>query len=188
MYWNITTPATGTVLTWAQVQAQIQPGTTADETLIMDHLAEATSEAETKLGMCLLPQTITATFVASDFEAFQNYSVFPGQGRKISLPRGPLISVTSFTDANGTAVPYTNETHGNAIQLLPTSGINLQLAPFTVIYQAGFTTIPVDIQGAIRVLTATKFMYREGVSTMPANDIAKLDNFFKFRGAAPLVA
>jgi hypothetical protein len=157
----------------------------------MDLLAGCTSYAETILQCCLLPQTITATYDVRDvgchpWEPLNVYEL--GAGKGFALPRGPVISITSIIDANSVAVPYWRHTTGNLDLIVPDYPIVPAQCPLTVVYQAGYATIPADILNAIRVHTATMYMLREDVSALPANAVHKIDDYYRAVGRASLVA
>jgi hypothetical protein len=190
MQWSVTTPATGTVLTWTQLKAHLKPASTSEQPLIMDYLASATAYAETMLQCCLLPQTITAIYDHRDIGYQLNYWQLPEHyGRGLELPRGPLIGTpTSVLDATSTAVPYAIHEDGNAIRVVPSEAIGAAQLPVTIVYQAGYPVIPADILNAIRVHVATLYMVRESVTNLAANPVHKIDDFYRFRGRGSLVA
>jgi hypothetical protein len=187
MQWSVTTPPSATALTWQQLKAHIHPASTSEQPYIMDLLAGATAYAETMLQCCLLPQTLTAIFDAQDVGYPCNCNRDFRQ--RLQLPRGPIIgTVTSVTDTNGNTVAFKRHTAGNADYIEPTTAINGSIAPITVVYQAGFASIPSDILSAIRVHVATLYMVRETITNLAANPVHKIDDFYRFRGRGSLVA
>lgn len=195
MRWSVTTPPTGTVLTWDQLKYHIVPGSVQQQPLIMDYLAEATAYAEQKMECCLLSQTITAVYDPIDLRAYGPYfpSIYGGLGygshrRGMLLPRGPVQSVSSVTDANNNPVTYIWHTVGNADLIEPMQAITPTQAPITIIFLAGFSTVPADIKGMIRVHTATKYKYREDVDNLPVNMVHRMDDFYRYRGRGWFIA
>jgi hypothetical protein len=158
-----------------------------------DLLPAAYDRAETFLECALSPQTITATFDIQDVggyraEEWNNLDQWSGRLRW-ELPRGPIIgSITSVIDANGHAVSFQRHTAGNADFIIPLQPILASQCPITVVYQAGFTTIPPSILQAIRVDVATSYMVRENTSNLAANPIHKIEEFYRFKGRGTILA
>ena len=192
MRWSVTTAPTGTVLTWDQLKAHLNRPPISQQTYIMsDLLPSAVDYAETMMECALLPQTITAIYDQKDIgwysSQFNYFDLWEGK-QGWELPRGPVIGITSVTDANGNPVSYARHTVGNAEFVVPTQGISFTQTPITVVYQAGFTIIPQAIVNAIRVHVATMFMVREDVTNLPANAIHKIEDFYRYRGRGSVVA
>ncbi|HWE95751.1 MAG TPA: hypothetical protein VG269_17435 [Tepidisphaeraceae bacterium] len=157
-----------------------------------DLLPAAYDRAETFMECALSPQTITAIFDIQDVGGWRaaewNY-LDQWTGRlRWQLPRGPILSITSVTDANSNAVSYERHTAGNADFVIPLQPIIASQCPITVVYQAGFGTIPPSIIQAIRVDVATSYMVRENTSNLAANPIHKIEEFYRFKGRGTVVA
>lgn len=190
MQWDVTTPPTGSVLTWDQLRHHLH-APTSQKSLVEDYLASATAYAETMLDAVILPQTITAIYDHRDIGHFllpfhYDYLDIRESRQGMELPRGPILSITSVKDINGADVAYERHTAGNAEWVFPTSAITSSQAPIAVVYQAGFQSVPADIVNAIRVHTATMYMVREGGTNLAYNDVHKLDTFYQRRGRGVL--
>jgi uncharacterized phiE125 gp8 family phage protein len=143
-------PSTPALITWDQIAAQLRLDQTDDEDYVNDLIDACTDYAETALESSLLNRTITATFYRQD---------------TLWLPRGPIVSITSVTDANGNHPPYDLEGYGTADLLVCPQG---HVSPLTVVYVAGFgtdsTNVPAQIRQAIRVHVSTLYENRESVA------------------------
>lgn len=106
---------------------------TQEQNYLLAKQAAAVDFAETIMGCSLLTRTITAIFNQHD---------------TLFLPRGPIQSITSVADANGTisSSNYSIKGYGNAEELYITTGFK---APLTVVYQAGYGNSAADIDPAI---------------------------------------
>lgn len=156
------TRPTTPVVTWPQMSAQLKVDHT-ERDLVMDYVDAATACAERALGTSLLTRTITATFYGY-MPTMQWYDY--RTGNKLYLPYGPVSSVTSITDANGTAVTdYSLERYGHSDCVVVHQGYT---APLTVVYVAGYgsdpTNVPADIRMAIRTHAATLWQSRESIT------------------------
>jgi uncharacterized phiE125 gp8 family phage protein len=121
-----------------------------DAAYVRELTAAAAEYAEEALGASLITRTITAEFY---------------EGEKLFLPRGPVMTVTSVTDAGGRAVGWRLERYGRSDLLVTTAAYT---TPLTVVYTAGYgsgiTNVPADIRHAIRTHVATLYENRESVS------------------------
>jgi uncharacterized phiE125 gp8 family phage protein len=91
--------------------------------------------------------------------------VFFNGENPITLPFGPLVSVTSLVDDNDTTLTdYDVSAVGKSDRVKINEGFS---APLTVTYQAGYASasdIPASIRHAILTHVATLFENRESVS------------------------
>jgi hypothetical protein len=157
----------------------------------MDLLAGCTTYAESLLQCCLLPQTITAVYDIRDlgihpWEPLNIYEL--GAGKGFALPRGPVISVESVVDANDVALPYRRHTTGNLDLIVPDFPLAAAQCPITVVYQAGYEVIPPALLNCIRVHVATIYMVREDITSLPANAVHKIDDYYRAIGRGSYVA
>src|SRR5689334_8767136 len=119
--------------TWTQMQAQINLDDTAQETLVMDYVDAASQHAEVALDSSLLTRTIVAKSFNTVIAQNLIYGGHHNQG-KIYLPRGPVQSITSLVDANGSNITnYQLEGAGNADWLRI---FQVWVAPLTVTFVA----------------------------------------------------
>lgn len=158
--------------------------TTYDEQAYWQDLLDACTEyAENALDTSLLLRTITATYYRNDpvplgWVGYDNYTP-----HSIHLPRGPVQSVTSVTDANSNTITYELERSGLTDKVILTEGYT---APLVIVYQAGYgstvNNTPADIRMAIRTHVATLFEQR--ASTDEKNILAvphSLEIFYQQR-------
>jgi len=136
--------------------------TTFDEQIYWQDLLDACTEyAENALDSSLLTRTITATYFEYHTTPLGFFGYDGYYPRLLLLPRGPVQSITSITDANGNVINFNWETYGNSDKLRMLSGY---VAPLTVVYQAGYgdtaDNVPSDIRMAIRTHVATLFEQR----------------------------
>lgn len=98
-------------------------------------------------------------------------SQVPGRVQPLQLARWPVADVTSVNvfDVQGNAIPYTLGTdyvlkadEGQLIKLNPFNGhqSSWDPVPTAVVYQAGYATIPEDLQGAVLDLISSAFANR----------------------------
>lgn len=153
MRFDITTPATGRILDFGQMDLHIRDVPTEHRDLILDYIDAATINAENAMGTSLLQRSITAVFY---------------EGEKIYLPRGPVISITSVTDFNGQTYTQNNqyfwERFGRADKIRFQTGFTY---PLTVVYVAGYANaaaVPADIRLALRQHVATMYANSESIS------------------------
>ena len=104
-------------------------------------------------------------------------------GGVIELPRGPVQSVTSVKyydiDGNEQTIDSSNyilDSASYVARLEPIStytwpSLDDRLAPITIEYVAGYTTIPEDIKHAIYLLVAHWFEHRADASNMKLESI-----------------
>jgi hypothetical protein len=157
-----------------------------------DLLPAAYDRAETFMECALAVQTITAIYDIQDVGGFRaaewnDLDKWFGKSRW-ELPRGPILSITSILDANGNPVTYERHTAGNAEFIIPLQPLISSQCPVTVVYTAGFETIPASILDCIRVDIATHYMVRENTSNLAANPIHKIEEFYKFKGRGTILA
>lgn len=176
MKWTQAQPIPSTIWTAAQlayhqrIDADIA-ALTDEQTYILDLQAAAVEFAEEAMGSSLLNRPITATYYDRSLPFFFGFSngrdFYDDDLSKLRLPRGPIVSITSVTDANGTIDPagYALEAVGTRDQLRMKVGWK---PPLTVVYVAGYgstaAAVPADIRHAIRAHFSSLYEQRESVS------------------------
>ena len=201
---SVTTPPTDTPVSLAQVKAQLRIETTNDDSYLPLLIAAATDYAQDQLGMSLMPQTITAVFNAEDIDLSPPVKQYPadpfsplgsplasplttwgtyGRSAVIPLLRGPVRSIASVTNANGTAVTQFNLERtpaGDRLRLRATLNY-----PITVVYVAGYaqaSDIPAGIAMAILAHVGTLYKFRESVSDKSVLAVPhSLENFYRLK-------
>lgn len=177
MKYNITTPPASTPVTYAQCKTHLRLDTDSEQTYIEDLIAAATSHAENALASSLMTQTITATYYV---------------GEDMHLPRGPVIAITSVTDADGQVIgadDYDLTRIGNSDRIL----INVSHEhPVTVVYTAGYASasaIPAEIRHAIQAHVATLYGHRESVAEKTITAVPhSLTDFYRLRSRSSGIA
>lgn len=92
----------------------------------------------------------------------------------VTLPFGPVVSITSVKNTNGDDIEYTSFGFDNPEITIKPQNIGL-LGPngfdgiFNVIYKTGFTTCPEDLKEAIKKRVETAFQYRADASSEEMN-------------------
>lgn len=134
--------------------------TDEEQAYLLELQEQAVQYAENMMSSSLLTRTITATF--NDIGSGSAYN--PYVGELPFLPRGPIQSVTSVTDASGTLTDYSLKGWGNSTLLVLPSGYR---SPLTVEYEAGYgddpSDVPADIRGAIRSHVFALYKFRGAV-------------------------
>jgi uncharacterized phiE125 gp8 family phage protein len=157
MKWTGTRPTDPCLVTYGQMQSQLRIVSDDEQDYVDDVVDACIDYAEQALDASLLIRAITAIYYD---QAGPYYGVYRNYHR-LALPRGPVQSVTSVTDANGTITGFTLEGEGNTDILKITQAWT---APLTVVFVAGFgsnvTDVPADIRMAIRTHAATLFEQR----------------------------
>lgn len=200
MKWTVTTLPATTPVSYSQVSSHLRLDNDAERGDVLDHIAAATEYAEQAMECSLITRTITAVIYASDPHATHYGQPYFGQPyfgttydatwrRAYELPRGPLVAVTSVTDANGDSPTYHVERHGNAEMLVTTSK---WVAPLTVVYTAGYgsdpTSVPADIRQAIKMHAATLYRERESVSDKAKVGVPhSLDDFYRLKSRGTVI-
>lgn len=149
------------VVTVAQIGAHLRVDTTDENQWFQDAIDAATEAAESALNASLLRRTIVATF-------YDNAPMRFAQHGKLSLPQGPVASITSVVDVNSQVITnYQLAGEGTADFLRM---YHSYVAPLTVTYVAGYGTlianIPADIRMAIRTHVASMWRNRESISEL----------------------
>src|SRR5689334_4676348 len=152
MKWTQTKPA-DLPITFAQAKAHLRLDDDSEQDYVTDLIRAATAHAENVMGRSLMQRTITATYYAYATPLDLTY-----------LPRGPVISVTSVTDANGREISNSVlEAAGNSARLRVNNGYSFPVN-LTVVYEAGYESadeIPDDILHALKMHVSHLYMYRE---------------------------
>jgi uncharacterized phiE125 gp8 family phage protein len=164
-------------------------GTTDEQDYLTDLQNAAVEYAEQAMGTSLLTRTITTTYYGYHRSVYSAL-VYPTGCHKLYLPRGPIISISSVTDANGAISNYQVSGAGT------TDLIEIKqqwVGPLVIVYQAGYgddaSTIPADIRQAIRTHVATLYENRESISDKPMTEVPQsLKDFYqlkaRYRGVA----
>src|SRR5665213_3714698 len=174
MKWSQTTPSSSIWTTdqfayALNIDSDIAAGA-AEQSLLTSEQAAAVEYAETVMGCSLLTRTITAVYYGPTVPfayGFQFGSTYSAYRNRLPLPRGPVISITSVTDANGTisSSNYQLQGEGTADLLYMKVGWT---DPLTVVYQAGYgssaANVPPDIAQAILTHVATIHERRESAT------------------------
>jgi uncharacterized phiE125 gp8 family phage protein len=172
MQWNVTVQPVGLPITIHEMRAHLRMDAHDDEAYIIALMKSATAYAEARMNTSFMPRTMVARFHADE---------------RLILPRGPVISIESVTDANNTPVTYDTATDGDILPLALTSTARY---PIKIEYVAGYAdqaNIPADILAVIRVHTATLYAHREAHSERSVNEVHKLDAFYSFHSRTPPV-
>lgn len=199
MKYAVTTPPTGKVVEWSALDAHlVLDGDTSKQPLVFSYLDAATDHAQEELAASLLPQTLTATYwrddlqparlypavyqQASDYQSVLDWGSYQ-QGQVLSLPRGPVRSISSITDGNGNNVTnFRLERYGNEDVVRVFTGLTF---PVTIIYAAGYANadaIPAGIKQAILAHVGTLFLHRESVTDKPLKAVPhSLESFYAKR-------
>jgi uncharacterized phiE125 gp8 family phage protein len=119
---------------------------TTDQDLVQQYINAAIAYGESATESSFAPREITATYFTT-----------PSDG-KLYLPRGPVISITTIT-ANGiTPATWAYQRMGNSDYIYSISSL---VTPVVVVYQAGYATLPADLQQAILMTVGQFYENRE---------------------------
>ncbi len=114
---------------WIKVDTAI----TADDTLITELIKAARQQVEGFLGISLISRTVTA--------------VINNSAGSIELPYGPLVSFTSLTDEDGTAIAADDyELRGIGFKYLHEPLYDYM----TAVYTTGYTALPENFKTAVK--------------------------------------
>lgn len=177
MHWTQTQPAP--LFDVFDVKTHLRIEGTEEDGYLDGLIAAATSHAEHVMASSLIQRTITATF----------YS-----GELLSLPRGPVISVSSVA-VNGQPVSpsaYSIERYGTA-ELLRYNNGNTQPhaapATLTVVYQAGYgaaeENVPADIVQIIKCHVGLLYEQREAATDRTITPVPFIEDFYRLRSREP---
>lgn len=158
--------------TYAEAKAHLRLDDDSEQDYVTDLIAAATAYAENIMGRSLMQRTITATYFAYATPLDLTY-----------LPRGPVISITSVTDANGRDIENSVlEAAGNYSRLRVNNGYSFPVN-LTVVYEAGYDSaddIPDDIKHAIKMHVNHLYLYREPVTAGRIEKVpSSLDDFYR---------
>lgn len=116
------------VIGYAEAALHLRLADTSDQSYVEALIEDATSYAEGETESTLGTRTTTAIFFS---------------GEDVVLPRGPIQTISSVTDAVGRAITYEFRSVGNIDRLILKSDATF---PLTVVYDAGHDPVP----GALR--------------------------------------
>ena len=143
---------------------------TDEQAYLTDLQAAAVEFAETAMGTSLITRAITATYYPQSSGYTWGEQPWIGsfwERFRLKLPRGPVISITSVTDANGAIDDSKYDLEGAGVSDLLRLSVGYAV-PLTVVYDAGYgdqgTSVPADIRHAIRQHVSTLYEQRESVS------------------------
>ena len=122
-------------ITLAEAKAWIKVDTaiTADDTLITELIKAARQQVEGFLGISLIHRTVTA--------------IINNSAGDIELPYGPLVSFTSLTDEDGTAIAADDyELRGIGFKYLHEPLYDYM----TAVYTTGYTALPENFKTAVK--------------------------------------
>lgn len=158
---TLVTPATDTPVTLAEAKAWCRVDGTADDDALNMSLAAATGQVEDFTGKALAEQTWLLAL--DDFSDV------------IELPRGPVLAVTSITylDATGDEQLldpsiYTLDLVSNPQRIVRNCGeswpeVSGAVNAVSIVFTAGYATLPAPIKMSILMLVAQWFDNRAGV-------------------------
>jgi uncharacterized phiE125 gp8 family phage protein len=177
MYWTQTQP--DPLITVEAVKLHLRIDSTLEDDYLAGLIAAATSHAEQSMACSLLQRTITATF----------YS-----GELLTLPRGPVVSVSSVALNGVTVAPsaYSIERYGYA-ELLRYNNGNIQphAAPavLAVVYDAGHGADPADVPAdfiqIIKCHVGLLYEQREAATDRTITPVPFIQDFYKLRSREP---
>ena len=122
-------------ITLAEAKAWIKVDTaiTADDILITELIKAARMQVEGFLGISLIQRTVTA--------------IINNSAGDIELPYGPLVSFTSLTDEDGTAIAADDyELRGIGFKYLHEPLYDYM----TAVYTTGYTALPENFKTAVK--------------------------------------
>lgn len=177
MHWTQSQP--DPLISLSEIKAHLRIENNDEANYLVGLIAAATSHAELAMACSLLTREIVATF----------YS-----GELLSLPRGPVVSVSSVK-LNGSAVSpsaFSLERHGNT-ELLRYNGGTIQphAAPSTlaVTYIAGYgessDEVPADIVHVVKAHVGLLFEWREAATDRTVTPVPFIEDFYKLRSREP---
>jgi uncharacterized phiE125 gp8 family phage protein len=164
------------VVTWAEAKKHLRLDSDDEKSYVESLIDAATEYAEERLSTTLLERSRTQIF----------YDAEP----LIPLPRGPLVSITSVTDADDNEITnYELSRVGHSDRMTITGSFK---APLTIVYRAGYASaaaIPASIRLAILQHVATLFENRESVSDKTKLPVPhSLEDFYKLKSRGSKVA
>jgi uncharacterized phiE125 gp8 family phage protein len=183
--WTVTVPPTDTPVEWSDAMAHLRLDTTTDQSYVEMLITAATSYAEERMSIALMPRTILATFYPHEWawNPLATLSLpLAIYNRPLVLPRTPLIEILSVTDAAGNLIDPSNyriDHRGYAARVWLQQQY---LPPVTIIYQAGYANadaIPMHIKLGILQHVATMYEQRESVTEKTVMNVPQsLDAFY----------
>lgn len=177
---NCTTKPTTEPVTWAELQAHARIVGNDDQTYGESLITAAREYAEQVTGLAIMPQTWTMKLDNLWYDG----SVV--RGGAITVPRPPLVSVSSIAYVNDTgttstiaASVYTANIASSPGRIYEAYGqswplVRDQEAAVTVVYVAGYATaaaVPKSIKQAILILANHWYANREPVASVSINAV-----------------
>ena len=165
---------------------------TEEQDYLNDLQAAAVEFAETLMGCSLINRTITATYFDRNMPALLNYAYGASGRHRLTLPRGPIVSISSVTDAKGLLSSTLYDLEGEGCTDLLKIGVGY-VAPLTVVYVAGFgaaaSNVPADIRMAIRTHVATLYSQRASAGDRTISAVPhSLEAFYRSKSRTVCVA
>jgi hypothetical protein len=192
---------------WSLAKAHLRIDSDTEQTLVEGYIDAATDFAQESLATSLMTQTLTAVFYADDCgitppivrygpgvgpqspdgNPVASLTGFYADGRSplLRLPRGPVQSITSVTDANGhvlAGTAYALERRGHQDQMR----LNVAAVfPLTVVYVAGYgaaSDVPALIRQGLLCHVGTLYENRESVAVGTMAPVPhSLADFYRLR-------
>lgn len=162
----VSVPPASTTGLFVLAQSQLRLSNAAGRDYVNLLINACYQYAEDEMSCALLTQTITDTFYSGELPVLSN---------------GPVISVTSVTDARGAITNYTVEQYGYSTKLVIPGGFT---TPMNVVYQAGYasdvTTLPSKFVLAILTHVATMYLNRTSISDKQLTEVPQsLRDFYR---------
>lgn len=160
-------PAT-TPVSYAQMSSHLRLNTDDDRADVLDMIDAAVDFAEEAMACSLVNRVITATFFDNEV---------------LALPRGPVVSISSITDANSVSPSYRLERYGHQDVIVALASFK---APLVVVYVAGWgaaaSDVPADIRQAIKMHAAAMYENRESIADREMVPVPhSLADFYRLR-------
>lgn len=161
--WEVTTPPVSEPLSLTDAKAHLRVTDTAEDALITAYIVAARKWIEQYTHRSIPSQVLTARF-----------DQFPYDSYDILLPQSPAQSITSinYIDTEGNSQLWASDQY-----TLDAASVPARLSPeynvtwpstrqvnnaVTVVYTAGYTTVPEDIVHALKLIVGSMYSIREG--------------------------
>jgi len=151
MNFKLVTPASSLPVSVADAKTFCRITTSAHDTLIEDHINEATRQFENRANICIMPQVWNLSLSYDEVV------------ERIEILKYPILGFNSITyfDTNNTSQSLTNS-QGDYISFIAGRPSTLQFdevpttyerdGAMTIQFLAGFDTVPDDIKLAIKMM------------------------------------
>ena len=182
MKWTQSQPIPAGIWTTAQIAYHLRldpdlANSSDEQAYLTDLQNTAVEAAEELMGCSLLTRTVTAEYFGPNagfsFGYGWSQTYYNNHRNRLRLPRGPVQSITSASDANGVISSGKYTLGADGVR----DYIELDLGwtqPLTVVYVAGWgssvSQVPADIRQAIRLHVATLYENRESIGVGKSSD------------------